>query len=50
MPLSLGAGLWNDQVAINNIDTPTKNFMFMAALLLSTLSTLEERDLFPTGR
>jgi hypothetical protein len=48
MPLSaLGAGLWNDQVAINNIDTPIKNFMFMAALLLLILSTLEEPELFP---
>jgi hypothetical protein len=48
MPLSLGAGLWKDQVAINNIDTPTKNFILIAALLLSILSTLEELDLFPT--
>jgi hypothetical protein len=48
MPLSdLGVGLWNDQVAINNIDIPIKNFRFMAALLLFTLSTLEEPELFP---
>jgi hypothetical protein len=48
MPLSaLGVGLWNDQVASTNIDIPIKNFMFMAALLLPTLSTLEEPELFP---
>jgi len=43
----LGVGLWNDQVAINNIDIPIKNFTFMAALLLLTLSTLEEPELCP---